>query len=511
MADGATVNGEGWVRLGYEANPIQVDLDGVEKMATDWREISEAIQLLRSEIASIEDGKLKSDAVDETKKKARDLSKKLEEYDARYTEAAYAAGVFNAGIEGKRNEAQEYARQAEALDKLGETKPVKGKAVATQAAADDQDRLDQLKAQLENAVSEAEGIAKTFENAINKAKKHGKDTCMDKFKAILKIILKVLMIIGMVLAAAGFIFGGWVIIALGVAVGVVNLVLTAINYAIGAGSLFDLITAIVFLGCDVLALGMAIKAGAAAFKMTKITKVIDSAKTSFTKSLKDFQKDLAKLQKNVWGAGSDVLDLQLSAIIRGTDGGVGALSEAEAALLKDLKSYLARSEITMKNLESKIKNLNNSLRYIDDLGDTAGLGKLKWSEIFEPFGAMNKLDLEKWGKFVDNFHVVTSFDKGWASTFAHGLIDRLGFKDLRTFIKGLDPAAPAATTFGISDNIWKGLGITGWRTFDTLRAQWWGPFNFGNQMWETHGDLFQNEHDRTSPFSQWKADHAVTP
>lgn len=506
-----TASGEGWSRLGYAENPIQVDMDGVERMATDWRQISEAIQLLRSEIEGVEDGKLKSDAVDATKEKADDLHKKLEAYEARYSEAAEAAGVFESGIEERRDEAEGCAREASSLDQLGATKEVDGKVIPTQGATDDDARLKQLKAQLEAAVDGAEDIAKTFENAINQAKKHGKDTCMDKFKKFLKIILKVLMIIGMVLAAAGFIFGGWVILAMGVVVGVLNLIFTAINYGIGAGNLFDLITAIVFLGLDVLALGNAIKAGAAAFKMTKVTKVINSAKATFGGRLADIQSEIGKLQKNLWDASLEVNKIEVNAIMRGADGAVGTLTDIETTFLRDLKTYIQHGDAVMAKMSNIGDDLTESLKYVERLGETAKPGKLGWNEIFKPLSQMTKDDLVKWDGFVKNLKTVTSFDKGWASTFTHGLVDRLGFKDLREFIKGIDSSVPGTTTFGISNNFWKGLGIGGHNTFDALRNQWWGPFNFGNAMWETHGDLFDNEHDRTSPFSQWKADNAVTP
>lgn len=244
---------EGWSRLGHpEGNPIDADPDGVEAMSEDWRKIAEAIGALHDTAQRTQDSHdMQSDAFDETKKKGEELAKKLADYETRYEQASEAARVFRTQLDDEIERAEQAARKAAQLDKLEETETEEGSGEATPTAEseDQQSQLAQYKRELEQAVDDAQAAADSMESAINEAKKNGKDSCMDKFKAFLKKLLKVLMIIGMILSVIGLLIPGLnVIMIMGIIVDVVTMVFTTISFALGQSTVLDLVLGIVGVG-----------------------------------------------------------------------------------------------------------------------------------------------------------------------------------------------------------------------------------------------------------------------
>lgn len=244
---------EGWTRLEHpEGNPIDADPDGVKAMGDDWRAISEAIGRLHDTAQRTQDSQdMQSDAFDETKKKGAELAEKLADYETRYDLASQAARTFSTQLDTEIDKAETAARKAAQLDKLDETTTEKGsdEAVPTSDAEDQKAQLEQYKRELEEAVEDAQSAADAMESSINEAKKSGKDSCMDKFKAFLKKLLKVLMIIGMILSVIGLLIPGLnVIMIMGLIVDVVTMVFTTISFALGQSTVLDLVLGIVGVG-----------------------------------------------------------------------------------------------------------------------------------------------------------------------------------------------------------------------------------------------------------------------
>ena len=246
---------EGWTRLGETANPIDADPEGVKAMGQDWGEISETVSTLCDTAKRTQDSQdMQSDAFDETKKKGQELTEKLADYTDRYARARDAANLFYSTIDEEIRNAESAAQKAAQLDKLNETESEEGsdKASPTSEAEAQKALLAQYKKDLQAAVDEAEHAAKVMEKSINEAKKIGKDSCMDKFKAFLKKILKILMIIGMVLSVIGLLIPGLnVVMIAALVVDIMSMVFTAVSMALGQSTVLDLVMSVFAVGMGI--------------------------------------------------------------------------------------------------------------------------------------------------------------------------------------------------------------------------------------------------------------------
>jgi hypothetical protein len=311
-----------WAALGEAADPVTTQPDAVAELAKFYRDMADAMEKTAGTLQKVADGDEsvgKGESVEKIRGTAKDVTGSLHQMTGRYRAAGDAMQGFHDAVgetsdrSGGSIMALTWQALEDAVTAQGDLSSARGlpdpaadaKAAGKDPTADDtsdsakrvsrisdgEGAVSAAKAKLRAAMDQLSDAGKTAADRMRGAWDDGlHDSGWYKF---IHMLIKILTIIGMVLAVFAILIPGLGIGAILGAIGAaMTLVAQVATFAMGEGNVFDLVMAVV----GVLTLGI----GAGITKATSmaVSKGISVGKTAITKGLTTDLGKIAKLRND---------------------------------------------------------------------------------------------------------------------------------------------------------------------------------------------------------------------
>lgn len=261
---------------GTPGSPFPADRGQLENSRVELQNTGELILEAANMLRNLSDGdSWTSKAADAYKDTASKLQKKLDETHPRFTESALTLKTFlddvdDSLIASARTKVDE-AQEAEATIASNPEQSASGsdpltpeQEASNNARENAQTDLERLQREFDGLVEDAERAAQVAADAIRQAIDDDvKDGLYDSLRPFLEALKIVLLIVGIIIAIAAFIFGGWVLALIGFVIALVVFAITLWQYQNHDATLTEVIMA---------GVGVAL-AGLGAFGALKIASV----------------------------------------------------------------------------------------------------------------------------------------------------------------------------------------------------------------------------------------------